>query len=132
MMIVYSDGRITFNFSGLHIPETHNEIVTIVNNAYNKKQKIRVIAAGHSWSEIAQTQEIMLSLHKYSGLIDVDKKNLLVTVKAGTELRKLSELLDGEELAMINLGSVAAQSIAGAISTGMCTYCIEIVQPLYV
>lgn len=117
-MIVHSDGRITFNFSGLHTPATHDEIATIVNNAYNKRQRIRVVAAGHSWSEIAQTQDIMLSLHKYSGLVDVDKENLLVTVKAGTNLRRLSELLDEQELAMINLGSVAAQSIAGAISTG--------------
>lgn len=93
--------------------------MTIVKDAYAQKQNIRVLAAGHSWSEIAQTQEIMLSLHDYSGLVDVDKENLLVTVKAGTKLRKLSELLDEQGLAMINLGSVAAQSIAGAVSTGM-------------
>ena len=77
-----------------------------------------MVAAGHSWSEIAQTPDIMLSLHKYSGLVDVDKEKLLVTVKAGTKLRKLSELLEVEGLAMINLGSVAYQSIAGAVSTG--------------
>ena len=62
----------------------------------------------------------MLGLHDHSGLVEVDKKNLLVTVKAGTRLRKLSELLDEQGLAMINLGSVARQSIAGAISTGEC------------
>ena len=113
-----TDGRIVFNHSRLHIPKSHKEIVDIVKEAYNSKQKIRVLAAGHSWSEIAQTQDIMLSLHKYSGLVSVDKGNLLVTAKAGTKLRKLSELLDEQKLAMINLGSVAGQSIAGAISTG--------------
>ena len=90
----------------------------IVRDANNKKKSIRVLAAGHSWSEIAQTQDIMLSLHDYSGLVNVDKESLLVTVKAGTQLRILSELLEEEGLAMINLGSVAYQSIAGAISTG--------------
>ena len=113
-----SDGRIIFDLSRLHTPESHDEIVTIVKDAYTNNHNIRVVAAGHSWSEIAQTQDIMLSLHKYSGLIEVDKENMLVTVKAGTKLRKLSELLDKQDLAMINLGSVAAQSIAGAISTG--------------
>ena len=113
-----SDGRIIFNLSRLHTPESHYEIVTIVKDAYTNNHNIRVVAAGHSWSEIAQTQDIMMSLHKYSGLIEVDKENMLVTVKAGTKLRKLSELLDKQDLAMINLGSVAAQSIAGAISTG--------------
>ena len=80
---------------------------------------MKVLAAGHSWSEIAQTQDVMISLHEYTGLVgDVDRENLRVTVRAGTSLRQLSELLDPEGLAMINLGSVAAQSLAGAISTG--------------
>lgn len=60
----------------------------------------------------------MISLHDYSG-IKVDKDNLLITVKAGTTLRNISEVLDGQhQLAMINLGSVAEQSLGGAISTG--------------
>ena len=113
-----ADGRISFNLDNLHTPSSHNEIVTIVKEAHNQKQSIRVLAAGHSWSEIAQTQDVMLSLHNYSGLVKVDKERLLVTVKAGTKLKHLSELLDKEGLAMINLGSVAYQSIAGAISTG--------------
>ena len=116
----YTDGRILFNLDNIHNPSSHDEIATIVKEAYNNKRSIRVLAAGHSWSEIAQTQDIMLSLHNYSGLVKVDKEKLLVTVKAGTKLRKLSELLDEEGLAMINLGSVAFQSIAGAISTGKC------------
>ena len=115
---LYTDGRITFNLEELHIPSSHDEIVTVIQEAYKNKKTVRVLAAGHSWSEVAQTQDIMLSLHNYSGLVNVDKKNLLVTVKAGTKLRKLSELLDEQGLAMINLGSVAYQSIAGAVSTG--------------
>lgn len=60
----------------------------------------------------------MISLHDYSG-IKVDKANLLITVKAGTILRNISKVLDGQhQLAMINLGSVAEQSLGGAISTG--------------
>ena len=90
----------------------------MIEKAYNEGRKVRVLAAGHSWSEIAQTQDIMISLHEYTGIMEVDKENLRVTVKAGTSLRHLSELLDKEGLAMINLGSVAAQSLGGAISTG--------------
>ena len=116
--VLPADGRISFNLDSLRSLSSHNEIVTIVKEAHNQKQSIRVLAAGHSWSEIAQTQDVMLSLHNYSGLVKVDKERLLVTVKAGTKLGHLSELLDKEGLAMINLGSVAYQSIAGAISTG--------------
>ena len=121
-----ADGRISFKLDNLHTPSSHNEIVNIVKEAHNKKQTIRVLAAGHSWSEIAQTQDSMLSLHNYNGLVKVDKERLLVTVKAGTKLRHLSELLDEEGLAMINLGSVAYQSIAGAISTGLSKLCMQL------
>lgn len=95
-----------------------------MRNAYNSNHKIRVLGAGHSWSKIAQTEDIMISLDKYSGLVEVDKDNMKVTVKAGTRLEDLSILLEEQNLAMINLGSVGRQSIAGAMSTGRSWYLI--------
>ena len=92
-----------------------NEIVSIVQNTYQNSRKIHVVGDGHSWSHIAQTQDIMISLHKYRGIVVTDKQKMIVTVKAGTPLEQISEELG---LGMINLGSVAGQSIAGAISTG--------------
>lgn len=116
--LIPPDGRIIFNFNDPVYPTTEDEIVEIVTNAYQNNRKIRVLGAGHSWSEIAQTQDIMMSLHNYHGLVHLDKDNLEITVKAGTKLSEISELLEAEGLAMINLGSVSRQSIAGAISTG--------------
>ena len=116
-LFFFPDHRIDFNLDNLHTPDSHDEIVRIIQKAHKGGSKVRVLAAGHSWSKIAQTQDIMISLHDYSG-IEVDHKNLKVTVKAGTSLSQLSKLLDKEGLAMINLGSVAAQSLGGAISTG--------------
>lgn len=113
-----SDHRIEFNLDNLHSPTSHDEIVSIVQNAHTHNQEVKVLAAGHSWSLIAQTQDVMISLHEYAGLVDMDKENLEVTVKAGTSLRSLSLLLEEQGLAMINLGSVAGQSLGGAISTG--------------
>ena len=90
----------------------------IVQDAYKLGRKIRVLADGHSWSLIAQTQDIMISLVKYRGLVDVNKEDMTATFKAGTPLRVISEELDKLDLAMANQGSVAGQSLAGAISTG--------------
>ena len=112
------DGRITFNLTNSHLPETEAEIVQIVSNANKSGRKIRVLASGHSWSEIAQTQDIMISLGKYQGEVSFDPKNMEYTVKAGTKLVDLNDLLDKQKLAMINLGSVTGQTISGAISTG--------------
>lgn len=116
----YTDRRIKFNLDNLRTPTNHSEIVEVVEEALRDHRKVRVLAAGHSWSEIAQTPDIMVTLHDYSGIIAVDKAALTATVKAGTSLSDLSLLLDTEGLAMINLGSVAPQSLAGAISTGTC------------
>jgi len=104
--------------ANLSTPESEEEIVSIVQDAYKNNRKIRVVGDGHSWSLIAQTQDIMLSLNKYTGIVTSDKQNMIVTVKAGTPLEQVSEELDKLGLGMINLGSVAGQSVAGAISTG--------------
>ena len=112
------DGRITFNLNNSYTPEDEAEIVNIVSEANKHGRKIRVLASGHSWSEIAQTQDIMISLGKYKGKVSFDPATMEYTVKAGTRLAELNELLDQEHLAMINLGSVTGQTIAGAISTG--------------
>lgn len=98
------------------------EIVSIVEEAYENHRKIRVLAAGHSWSEIAQTTDIMISLSNYTGLVSIDKDKLEATFRAGSALRDISEALEAEGFAMLNLGSVAYQSIAGAISTGKCLH----------
>ena len=116
------DGRIHFNLDNLRVPQTEEEIVDIVLEAYRSMpvRKIRVLGDGHSWSEIAQTQDIMISLAEYTGIIgEPDGAALTATFKAGTPLNVMSEVLEGKGYSMINLGSIAGQSIAGVISTGM-------------
>lgn len=102
----------------LHTPKNETDIINIVKDAYQNNRKIRVVGDGHSWSLIAQSQDIMVSLTEYRGIVNVDKDEMTVTVKAGTPLEEPSRELDEINLGMINLGSVAGQSIAGAISTG--------------
>ena len=127
MYMLLTDGRIWFNLDNLVTPKNETEIISIVEDAYHNNRKIRVVADGHSWSHIAQTQDIMVSLTNYRGIVRIC--NHTVTVRAGTPLEEISQVLDKLGLGMINLGSVAGQSIAGAISTGkqQCSYtCIHI------
>ena len=116
LYMLFTDGRIRFNLDNLVTPESEEEIVSIVQDAYKNNRKIRVVADGHSWSHIAQTQDIMVSLTNYRGIVSTGDQT--VTVRAGTPLDEISQELDKLGLGMINLGSVAGQSIAGAISTG--------------
>jgi L-gulonolactone oxidase len=80
-------------------------------------ERVKVFGAGHSFTAIALTDGHLLSLDDYSQILRTDKQAHRVTVQAGIRLRKLNEALQGQGLAMPNLGDIAYQSIAGAIST---------------
>ena len=95
-------------------PETLEEIVDIVRH----HQHIRMVGTGHSWSDICVNGEAMLNLDKFNKILEVDHERLQIKVQAGIKLWELNEQLDKIGLALINLGSIARQSIAGAISTG--------------
>lgn len=59
----------------------------------------------------------MLDIGRMSGIVSVDEATHLVTVRAGTTLSDLNLMLDAVGLALPNLGDIAYQTVAGAIST---------------
>ncbi len=99
-------------------PSTELEIQEIVLRAANDRKKLRVIGAGHSFTALCETDSILMSLDSYQGLISVDHDRCQATVRGGTRLKLLGELLFQEGMAMENLGDIDVQSIAGTISTG--------------
>ena len=60
-----------------------------------------------------------MMLCNLQGLVSVDKVSHQVTVRAGTTLTELIELLHQHGLAMKNLGAIPHQTVAGAITTGI-------------
>ena len=58
-------------FSHEHVksPATKSDIVAIVRIAAEKGQKVRVVGSGHSWSPVATTEEVLVSLWNYSGVV---------------------------------------------------------------
>lgn len=99
-------------------PGNEAEIQAIVRKAQQNGQKIRVVGAGHSFTPLVQTDSIIVSLDKLSGIVSVDKEKEEAVVWAGTRLKELGTLLHEQGLAMENLGDIDVQSIAGALSTG--------------
>jgi L-gulonolactone oxidase len=78
---------------------------------------VRASGAGHSFSDIACSEGLMLSLERLAAILDIDASSGLVRVQAGITIRELSRRLLPHGLALENLGDVDVQSIAGAIST---------------
>lgn len=99
-------------------PESEAEVVQIVQDAATAGRRIRAIGSGHSFTALCPTHDVMVSLDRYQGITAIDPHTGLVTVRAGTKLRRLSELLDALGLALENLGDIDVQSIAGALATG--------------
>jgi L-gulonolactone oxidase len=111
-------------------PTTESGIINEILDAAAAGDQLRVVGAGHSFSGIqlidnadeSQASGRLLNLDRYTGITNVvwsdDKTSAQVTIKAGSRLRDVNTDLENLGLAFINLGSCAAQSIAGATSTG--------------
>ena len=94
-------------------PNTEQEIVDLIQNAGS----VRVFGSGHSFNAGVVSEETLVSLDDYSGLLWKDLEKKQVAVKGGTRVRDIVALLLEEGLALSALPSHDAQSIAGILST---------------
>ena len=94
-------------------PTTEAEIVDLVRNS----RSVRVFGSGHSFNKGVVSDETLVSLDDYSGLIWKDREGRRMAVKGGTRVRDVVKLLFDEGLAFRALPSHDAQSIAGILST---------------
>jgi L-gulono-1,4-lactone dehydrogenase len=101
----------------LHKPDSEEALVALVRMAADAGEHVKVVGAGHSFTDIACTDGHMISLDRYRRVLDVDIDAATIKVEAGISIHDLGEVLAGRGLAQANLGDVAYQSIAGAIST---------------
>lgn len=99
-------------------PLTEAQLQAIVKKAAAAGQRVRAVGSGHSFTAVACTDDVMVSLEHLNMVRDIDKANNLVTVQAGIDLAHLNSRLAKAGLAMTNLGDIAYQSLAGAVSTG--------------
>lgn len=99
-------------------PVSIKEICSIVKEAKQHKKTIRVAGAGHSFTDLVKTDDILISLNRLSGIINIDEETGIAEVYAGTRLHEIGRELLLRGYAFENLGDINVQSIAGAISTG--------------
>jgi L-gulonolactone oxidase len=110
-------GNQTCGPATLDRPGSENDIARIVRDVAAAGERVKVFGAGHSFTGIALTDGHLLTLDDYAQILHADTGTGRVTVQSGIRLRKLNEELWARGLAMPNLGDIAYQSVAGAIST---------------
>jgi L-gulono-1,4-lactone dehydrogenase len=98
-------------------PGSVEEIAAAVGRAAREGWRLRVAGAGHSFSDVACSEGMLLVLDRLQGVLDVDRDAGLVRVQGGISIARLNARLAAHGLALENLGDIDAQSIAGAIST---------------
>jgi L-gulono-1,4-lactone dehydrogenase len=95
----------------IETPASEEELVRAVAGA----RRVKVAGSGHSFTDIACTDGVMIDMTAMRRVLSVDGNQ--VTVEAGITLRDLGEELRSRGLAMENQGDVDPQTLAGAIST---------------
>lgn len=79
--------------------------------------KIRAVGAGHSFSGLVPTNEMLLSMARFRGISHINHETKEVTAGAGTRLAALGDELWENNLGMINMPDINTQALAGAIAT---------------
>lgn len=118
----YSEAKVGWeNWSGLQrcnpvavlTPATDEQLI----DAMNKAKGIRFVGSGHSFMPLVPTNDTIISLDTFSGIVSTDDKNITARVKAGSKLAYLSREFDKKGQAFMNLPDINTQTLAGAIST---------------
>lgn len=102
----------------IHYPTSIEDVLKIIHVCQTNGKGLRVVGAGHSFTPLVATTDLLISLDRLTGIDSIDKNNNRVTLWAGTSIKETCTLLHEQGYAMENMGDINAQSIAGAISTG--------------
>jgi len=99
-------------------PGSVDELARLIGQFGREGRHVRMVGSGHSFTPLAQTDDVLLSLDGVQGVQAIDEAAGTATVLGGTKLKTLGAALLARGLAQENLGDIDVQSIAGAISTG--------------
>jgi L-gulono-1,4-lactone dehydrogenase len=99
-------------------PRSVPDVVACVRAAARDDLPVKALGAGHSFSAVAVTDGLHVRPGGLTGLRSFDASTGEVTVESGMRLGQLNALLEHAGRALINLGDIDAQTVAGAIATG--------------
>ena len=102
----------------VYAPRSADDVVTAVRFVRARGRTVKMVGTGHSFTPIAVADDVMLVPDELSGIVAVDRDAMTVTALAGTRLHVLNRGLADLGLTLHNMGDIAEQTVAGAISTG--------------
>lgn len=103
--------------SAVVLPRTEFDVATLLARATAQGRKVKVVGGAHSFTDIAATDGVLVSLDRMQGLEHVDPATGEATLLGGTRLFNVAELLAPHGLALPNMGDIDHQSLAGSLAT---------------
>lgn len=99
-------------------PASVEELTAAVRQAAEDGLTVKAVGTGHSFTSIAATDGVLIRPQLLTGIRDIDRTSMTVTVEAGTPLKRLNMALAREGLSLTNMGDIMEQTVSGATSTG--------------
>lgn len=99
-------------------PASVQELAAAVRGAAEDGLTVKAVGTGHSFTSIAATDGVLIRPQLLTGIRDIDREAMTVTVEAGTPLKRLNMALAREGLSLTNMGDIMEQTVSGATSTG--------------
>lgn len=101
-----------------YAPYDEEQVATVLRHARAAGRRVRVVGSGHSFSAVAVPDQDALSLRRLAAAPRIDRDALQVRVSGGQRLSALTAALGHEGLSLPVVGSIQAQTVAGALATG--------------
>ncbi|KZS58693.1 oxidoreductase [Mycobacterium kansasii] len=98
-------------------PTSEAELAEVVVKAAQRGERVRAVGTGHSFTDCACTDGVMVDMTGMQRVIDVDVAAGLATVQGGARLHPLFAQLAERGLGLENQGDIDKQSITGATAT---------------
>ena len=95
-------------------PETETALAELLTSTAGT---VRPVGSGHSFTPLVPTDDTIVSLRHFSGLLEHDTAAMTAVVGAGTKLGSLGAPLHDAGQALINMPDVDAQTLAGSMAT---------------
>jgi xylitol oxidase len=107
-------GNISYGAPDFERPAAAKDLQAIVARA----ARVRVLATGHSFNDMADTDGVQVGLAHLPPEIEIDSDAGQVRVAAGLSYAQLAGYLNAQGFALRNLASLPHISVAGACATG--------------
>ena len=99
-------------------PNSTEEVAAAVRSAAADDLRVRMVGSGHSFTDVAVTDGLLLAPTSLTGVRSIDPVAGTATVEAGLPLCDFNDVLAAHGVALANMGDIAVQTVSGAVQTG--------------